>query len=121
MKIDYKFEQAYPFENGVARVKLHGKTGLIDRTGTFISQPEHESISEFSEGFAIVRDDERTSNEKCGFVDSQGHYLCPGAFDNAHPFCGGPAMVAPPCSWKDYDIGCEHEHCSIAQCAWYRS
>ncbi len=52
--ISPKFESAAPFSEGLAGVKLHGKFGYIDKSGTFAVQPRFAGAGRFSEGFAWV-------------------------------------------------------------------
>jgi hypothetical protein len=34
--IDAKYDEAFPFRGGIARVVLDGKIGYVDRSGTYI-------------------------------------------------------------------------------------
>lgn len=59
MKIKQIYDHAMDFqENGLAIVEVNGKFGLIKPDGTYLVQPRYESIYPFSEGRAVVIDDE---------------------------------------------------------------
>lgn len=69
--IDYKFDFAYDFENGIAKVRngsrKDGKFFLINKTGTAISE-QFDEIFEFDQnGIAKVR-----NNEKYAMINDKG-------------------------------------------------
>ncbi|MDO5331677.1 MAG: WG repeat-containing protein, partial [Bacillota bacterium] len=45
VKIDFKFESAYPFSNGYAAVKENGLWGIIDKEGKYIIEPKFNDIT----------------------------------------------------------------------------
>jgi len=78
--IEPKFELAYPFIEGLALVKLDGKSGLIDRQGQQVALPEGVTeVSAFKGGLAPV-----TINGKTGFISRSGKLA-------AEPFLDFPA------------------------------
>jgi WG containing repeat/Short C-terminal domain len=54
--ISYKFEDAYPFYEGLAHVVYEEKSGYIDKSGTFIIPPIYDALScsHFKDGVATV-------------------------------------------------------------------
>lgn len=55
------------FVEGLAAVKVRGKWGYIDQTGTFVIQPRFDNAREFSEGLAPVG-----LGKKWGYIDHTG-------------------------------------------------
>ena len=62
--------------------------GYIDKTGKFIIQPQFDSASNFSEGFASVR-----MNNKWGYIDKTGKFVIQPQFDLASNFSEGLARI----------------------------
>jgi hypothetical protein len=55
----FDFEEAKDFQDGVGRIKMNGKFGLIDKFGSPITCCEYDYISEFEEnGLAIAKKNE---------------------------------------------------------------
>jgi len=50
--------QGAPFSEGLAAVKIKGKWGYIDTTGTLVITPQYERRASFSEGLACVATEE---------------------------------------------------------------
>ena len=51
-----QFEDARPFSEGLASVKIEGRWGYIDKTGVYVINPQFDFISAvFSEGLAWVK------------------------------------------------------------------
>ena len=67
-----EYDEVEPFLEGLARVTLNGKYGVIDNTGKIIVPLEYESPSNFSEGLAPV-----FLNGKWGFIDKTGKIIAP--------------------------------------------
>ncbi|WP_179215982.1 WG repeat-containing protein [Paenibacillus sp. MY03] len=61
------YEEARPFEDGVAFVKKDGKWGLINITGTLIVPPKYDYVGPFVEGRTEV-----SVGEKWGFINRNG-------------------------------------------------
>ena len=47
-------EEAHPFSNGLALVKLNGRWGYLDRTGRFAIPPRYVRAERFSDGLAVT-------------------------------------------------------------------
>jgi hypothetical protein len=76
------------FSEGLARVKLNGKYGYIDKTGKEVIPCKYDNAENFSEGLAIVM-----LNDKYGFIDKTGKEVTPLKYDNAGRFSEGLALV----------------------------
>ncbi len=73
-----KFELAYPFENGVARVKSK-KWGIVSTLGYHFVANKYDYIGEFSEGQAVVG-----LYNSVGVCDLNGEFLIDPSFDNVY-------------------------------------
>ncbi len=79
---------------GMARVKLTGKWGYIDRTGRIVINPQFEEAGDFSEGLARVK-----AGGKWGYVDRTGRFLINPQFEEAGDFSQGLARVKLGGKW----------------------
>ena len=87
--IPCKFDQAYTFHEGLARVRQNGKYVFIDKTGTEVFTIEDGSDpDDFSDGLSRVNRDGKT-----GFIDKTGRVAIPCKFDGAHAFSEGMAVI----------------------------
>lgn len=76
-KSGVKFEYKYSFEGNVARVKLNGKYGLINKKAQFILPYKYDEIGYFTDTVAIAK-----LNGKQGYVTISGKELIPCIYDN---------------------------------------
>lgn len=80
--IDYQFDMAFPFFEGLACVKVdngtEGKWGYIDENGTFVIPPRFDQADKFSEGLARVEVEKRI-----GFIDKKGEMVVQPIWKNA--------------------------------------
>ena len=67
-----RFEQVGSFSEGLALAQLEGgRTGFIDKRGTFVIPPKFDQADDFSDGLAFVRmHPERNTNAY--FIDRKG-------------------------------------------------
>ncbi|MBR5334346.1 MAG: WG repeat-containing protein, partial [Alistipes sp.] len=65
--VPVKYDWIGGFNDGLAKVKLNGKYGLIDKTGKEITPVKYGKIYDFREGLAGVE-----LNGKYGFIDKTG-------------------------------------------------
>jgi WG containing repeat len=84
LAIGLKFDEAYDFSDGVARVvtKKNGKSfsSYINKQGEYILKSQN-NISEsfdFKEGLALAKD---SITKKYGFIDKKGMFVIPPIFD----------------------------------------
>ena len=76
------------FREGLALVRLNGKSGFIDKTGKEIVPLNYEEAYSFSEGLAGVK-----LNDKWRFVDKTGKEVILLKYEEAYSFIDGLALV----------------------------
>lgn len=84
-----KFQTAYPFVEGRARVCVDNKYGFIDKTGEFVVEPKFRKTEDFSEGAAAVA----IGHNKWGFIDAAGEFIVKPNYISVGPFHDGRARV----------------------------
>jgi hypothetical protein len=67
IRIEEKFEEAYSFSNGKAKVQFEGKQTYIDIYGDFINEPVHTKLTPFTDSLFVFSDD-----DKFGICDFNG-------------------------------------------------
>lgn len=82
--IDFKYEWASHFSEGLAPVKLYGKYGYIDITDNLIIPFLYEEVRLFTEGLAAVR-----LNWKYGFINKTGELQIPCIYNSVGIFSDG--------------------------------
>lgn len=73
--------------------------GLVGRDGRVVLRPKYEVVSEFKEGLAYVRNEERY-----GFINPRGEEVIPLFFEGARQFSDGIAhrkLLRATCSRKE--------------------
>ena len=68
MVIPAKYDVAWPFNEGLARVKINGKWGFIDKTDTIVIPAKYDDAWTFSNGKALVE-----LNGRRFFIDRNGN------------------------------------------------
>lgn len=63
------FDQALPFNNGIAKVSKAGKWGLINEEGRVVAKCDFTTIGDFTNGIALVR-----KNDKYGYIRKDGTF-----------------------------------------------
>lgn len=77
--INSDYQKAEDFSNGVARVKMKGQYGLIDKSGKFVCRPKYISIKAFNDhGLAKVK--YGGDKQKAGYINNKGQLI------NSAPF-----------------------------------
>ena len=94
MVIEPKYDNVDNFHEGLARVKLNGKWGFIDKTGKIVIEPKYDAAWDFSEGLASVK-----LNGKWGFIDKTGKEITELKYDDVNSFLGGLASVKLNGKW----------------------
>jgi hypothetical protein len=91
--LDYKFDMALPFTEGLAAVWADNKFFYIDKEGRIILKVNADTGNVFSEGLAKV-----CTGDKCGFIDKKGKMVIEQKFSpSSGPFDyfqGGLANVS---------------------------
>ena len=84
--IDFQFDDAGPFEEGLARVEKDFKEGYINAAGREIVPLIYDRVYEFKDGLARVR-----LGDKEGFVNRRGEIKIPLIYEKVHDFVNGRA------------------------------
>lgn len=95
-----QFDHCYEYSEGVASVKVDGKSGFIDKQGDFVIPLQFETASWFSEGLAAV-----SIGGKYGYINRTGTVVIPPTFKSADSFSDGLALVG-----TEATDGSIHEH-----------
>ena len=74
--INPQFDDAWPFSEGLAHVKIRGKWGFIDKSGEYVINPQFEDAKSFEDGLACVKID-----GKWGGINKVGEYVINPQFD----------------------------------------
>ena len=83
-----QFDEAYNFSEGLARIKINGKYGYIDKKGNYVINMPFDEAEDFSKGLARIK-----INEKYGYIDKKGNFVIKPQFDEVHNFSEGLARV----------------------------
>lgn len=102
------YDEAGPFDaGGMARVKMQGKYGFIDRQGHWVVAPDLYNVGEFApNGLAAAHGDQRSltarlarilfSRTAWGFIDRKGKWVIEPVYLSTQAFgAGGVAPVRP--------------------------
>jgi cold shock CspA family protein len=63
-----KYDVVSWFSEGLVTIKLHGKMGVVDKSGQVVIAPIFDEVGNFSEGLASFRKD-----GKAGYIDEKGN------------------------------------------------
>jgi hypothetical protein len=73
MVIEPRFEQAWTFSDGRARVRRDGRWGYIDRRGQVVIEPRFQRAWDFRHGLARVE----TASGRLAYIDTTGTQVWP--------------------------------------------
>jgi WG containing repeat len=127
MAISFKFEDATPFREGLAAVKLNGKWGFINLAGDFVIDPTYDAMNTFTNcNYNIFASDEHkeqgldesltrnvgffdgiarvVQNSMCFFIDVNNNFLTSQGFDDTYRFDNGQCLVKSYTN-EDWKIG----------------
>jgi len=79
------------FKNGMARVQISGKTGLIDREGVVVVEPMFATVSGFGDSLLTVS--QGKVYDKFGYANFKGEMVISGPYHSADSFKNGYASV----------------------------
>jgi hypothetical protein len=82
------------FYEDLARTKLQGKWGFVDKSQKLVIPRQYEMVRSFSEGLAAVQ-----VGKKWGYIDHSGKLVIPAQFDDAKRFQGKFAVVSKRGKW----------------------
>lgn len=91
--IDFIYEEADIFEDGIARVAIRSDSGdlrwgAIDENGEYLIEPKYNTLLAFSEGLALAGEDKMV-----GYIDRQGNQIIAPTFSRGSSFENGRAVV----------------------------
>lgn len=86
--IDFEFDGASSFSEGLARIFVKEKVGFIDTKGNVVIEPKFDSALGFSEGLSVV-----TIGDKQGYIDTKGNIAIKPSFYQANNFENGIALI----------------------------
>ena len=84
----FQHDNVNPYENGLAKVGIKGKKGLINSYGKVIIPVIYDEIEDFFHGLAVVK-----RNGKYGFVNFRGKEVIPAIYNTADSYDGYSAKV----------------------------
>jgi hypothetical protein len=87
--IEWRFDDAGPFQEGLAPVRVGRLYGYIDTVGTMVIALRFPRARAFSEGLAVAEDSARRS----GYIDHTGTFVIAPQWHDAAPFSGALACV----------------------------
>jgi hypothetical protein len=88
--IDFLFDNASQFNEGLGLVKVGDLSGFIDKAGSTAIEPQFgDESNPFFDGLAMVQ----AATGKCGYIDKLGRYTIEPVYDWARPFSEGLALV----------------------------
>lgn len=70
--IDFLYDDAFSFKEGLAAVSKNGKWGFIDEAGIEITECKYDIASSFNEGLGLV-----TLKYQTGYIDRSGNRIIP--------------------------------------------
>ncbi len=86
--IEPKYDEAYPFVEGMSLVKLNDKHGFINRTGQEIIEIRYDDANHFSEGLAMA-----CLDDSFGYLDKNGREVIDFDYGKASNFSEGLAYA----------------------------
>lgn len=92
--IPFKFNSAFKFSEGLARVAIYDsvareyKWGFIDKKGDLSINYQFTNASDFSNGLALIY-----NGKQYGYIDKEGKFVINPQFDNATAFQGDYAVI----------------------------
>jgi outer membrane protein assembly factor BamD len=92
--LEPQYEDALPFSDFLAPVKVEGKWGFINGEGKFIIEPRFEGAFLFSDQAAAVKE-----GGKWGFINRSGKFFVEPKYENAAVFRQGLAAVQWEGKW----------------------
>lgn len=92
-KLDLEVEAIDSFSENLARIKIDGKYGYIDKLGNIVIEPQYSSAGKFSEGLASVCTGNGYNDKKCGYIDKNGKTVIDFKYADAEEFSFGYGVV----------------------------
>lgn len=89
VSIDFIYEKARNFREGLCAVMKNGKWGYINDKGEIVIPFIYSYADDFVDGYAVVYND----NGKCGFINNNNVFVIPPKYDLAENFSEGFAVI----------------------------
>ncbi len=89
IRLEARYDFAWPFSEGLAVVEVNRKQGYINQSGEFVIAAQFDRAYEFSDGLARVR----RMDGRYGFINKQGGNETGFEYDDATDFRNGVARV----------------------------
>ena len=83
-----QFDDAGPFSEGLAKVKINDKWGFINKSGKIVIDNVFDDAFSFREGMAVVKID-----DKYGYIDKRGTMVVEPQFDYCFDFSEGLGKI----------------------------
>jgi hypothetical protein len=95
-----KYDMAFDFKDGFAKIKSNGQFGFINTEGVEVVPPSYNKIANVAEGKAAVEID-----GQWGFIDMKNKLFLPAIYDSTQPFGQGlaPVLLAGATYWSYVD------------------
>lgn len=97
--IPAQYENARPFAEGLAAVKISDRWGFINTNQDVVITPQFIAAGDFQDGLAPVR----SNSNFWGYVNSSGTLVIDERFEEARPFSDGRAAVMIDGQWGYID------------------
>ena len=98
LSADKYYEEADSFSaDGLARVRVNGKWGIINTKGKWVVKPKLPFVGNYSEGRALFKIGART-----GFINTSGALAVPPKFHSLSSLSGGLAAYQTDKGWWGY-------------------
>lgn len=92
-----KYDETTLPREGMIRVRKDDRWGFFDTMGHQVIDFQYRTVSDFSEGLAVVNVDPDSMTVLYGFIDKENRFVIPAKYEFAMTFNEGFAVV------KDYD------------------
>jgi len=95
--IEAKYDQVFPFSEGVALVQIDNEWKLIDKSGSIVNKPVSSYSPPLEYPYPPGQEDDPNPewiDGKIGYRNKAGQVVIKPEFDDALPFCEGLALVS---------------------------
>ena len=109
--LKHDYNEAYPFADGMAKVRKGNKWGFIDSQGKEIIEIKYSEIGDWYNGFCKVASggklkDDVLTGAKYGFIDKNGAEVIKPEYDMIGQFSGSVALVKKKDKYGYIDTEC---------------
>ena len=109
--LKHDYNEAYPFADGMAKVRKGNKWGFIDSQGKEIIEIKYSEIGDWYNGFCKVASggklkDDVLTGAKYGFIDKSGAEVIKPEYDMIGQFSGSVALVKKKDKYGYIDTEC---------------